>query len=214
MPVKLREMINEHTEIGVWEITEETDGLISRLDLSEKEQEVYESFVNEQRKKQWLSYRCLFKEILKDIPVHIEYDKNRKPFIRNHPCHISVSHAGNYSAVILSGRQKVGIDIEKISPRIEKIASRFVHPDEIHLLDGPDRLEKLYLIWGAKEALYKLYGKKELDFRYDIVINNFELKASGGFEGFVIKNNDRVKSELQYRFLNGYSLVYTAVTQE
>lgn len=213
MPVKFREMINSHTEIGVWEITEDIDSLLCELHLNNHEQEIYNTFVNEQRKKQWLSYRRLFQQILKNITVNIEYDENRKPYIRNHPSHISVSHAGEYSAVIISEDQKVGIDIEKISPRIEKIADRFVHPNEIHLLNVPRRLEKLHLVWGAKEALYKVYGKRKLDFQQNIIIENFQVKESGSFYGMVNKNGDKIRAEMHYRFLDGYSLVYTAFTE-
>ncbi len=211
MSLKFTERINKHCEIGIWKIEESIDWFLSCLDLNEQEVEVFESFVNEHRKRQWLSYRRLFKEIVKDIPVNVEYDEYHKPYIRNHKGNISVSHAGDYSAVILSDHHQVGIDIEKITHRIEKIACRFLSEEEEDFISESERLKYLYIIWGAKESLYKLYGKKNLDFQKQIRIQPFALDEQGEFDGRILNGENSIQARLQYRFLDDYVLVYTAL---
>lgn len=211
MSLKFTEKINQHTEIGIWQIEETIDWFLSGLNLSTVEKDVYESFVNEHRKKQWLSYRCLLRAIIRDIPVNVEYDEHRKPFIRNHRGNISVSHAGEYSAVILSDKYQVGIDIEKITPRIEKIACRFLSNAEEDFIQEAERLKYLYIIWGAKEALYKLYGKRNLDFQKQIRIQPFDLEKEAIFTGSIINGSNSLETMLFYRFIDDYVLVYTLV---
>ena len=43
---------------------------------------------------------------------------------------ISVSHSGKFAAVITSKRNKVGIDIEQVHPRLHKVAEKFMSPEE------------------------------------------------------------------------------------
>jgi 4'-phosphopantetheinyl transferase EntD len=59
--------------------------------------------------------------------------------------------------VITSSTHPVGIDIERLKDRIYRIKDRFLTIEEHKSLGETNRLEKLYVIWGAKESLYKIY---------------------------------------------------------
>jgi phosphopantetheinyl transferase len=72
---------------------------------------------------------------------------------------ISISHTHGYAAIILSCDTPVGIDIEYCSDRVNRIASRFIHPNE----KAETTLQKL-LLWSAKETVYKLYSEDKLEF--------------------------------------------------
>jgi len=97
-----------------------------------------------------------------------------------------------------NSEHQVGVDFERLRPQIEKIKSKFCRPEELeyaHLIkkqsDGsqPESAqpnfsqteeqltspEKLLMIWSAKEAMYKAYGKKEIDFREQMKVHSFEL---------------------------------------
>ncbi|MBQ0741343.1 4'-phosphopantetheinyl transferase superfamily protein, partial [Aquimarina celericrescens] len=78
--------------------------------------------------------------------------------------HISITHSFEFTGVIVSDK-KVGIDIEKQREKIKLIAPKFTPIEEYKALgDGEDLIRKLTIVWGAKESLYKLYGKRGLLF--------------------------------------------------
>ena len=82
---------------------------------------------------------------------------------------ISISHSRELTSVMASPRL-VGVDIQKLVGKIDRIASKFMTGVEMECLDEKYRLEHLHVFWGAKEALYKAYGRKQLDFRQHIFV--------------------------------------------
>src|SRR6201999_144711 len=107
----------------------------------------------------------------------------RQPFLAGHRFHFSISHCGSYAAAIVSSNSRVGVDIELITPRIEIVAHKFLSEEESHFfnedytlfleqwgLRGRVYQEFLTLIWSAKEALFKWYGRGELDFKRDMQV--------------------------------------------
>lgn len=207
--VFLKRTLNDSAAIGVWEITESVDVLLSRLKLNEEEQELYNSFKNDQRRLHWLSYRNLLKQLISpDEYSHIVYDDNGKPYMADNPHYLSVAHSGKFSAVILSKRNQVGIDIERIHPKIERIVSKFLSASELNQITGDNRIEQLYVYWGAKEALYKLYGNKLLTFEENILINSFCLAEKGEFEGRICFEEVNRKFSLHYEKIEDYMMVY------
>jgi 4'-phosphopantetheinyl transferase EntD len=66
--------------------------------------------------------------------------------------------------------QPIGVDIESLRPQIEKIKSKFCRPEELEFAVTP---VQTLLIWSAKEAMYKAYGKKEIDFREQMRVHSF-----------------------------------------
>jgi 4'-phosphopantetheinyl transferase len=159
---------------GTWQITETAGELLSLIQLSDSEAASFASFRNELRKKQWLACRALLKRMLAPMPTNLSYDLHGKPSLDSGTHHISVSHAGDYAAVVYSENSAVGIDIEKIKDRVERIKERFLQKDELASLSPANRLEQLYVFWGGKEALYKLHGEPGVDFRNDIYIHPFD----------------------------------------
>lgn len=203
----LRKIIDDDTLYAVWKISESVAELQSAILLRDSEETLYQSFVAESRKKQWLAYRILVRELLKPEEFPVEYDASGKPFLAGSDFHISVTHTDDLAAVIISRHAKVGIDIERIRPRIEKVRERFLHIEELASIEKEKELEQLTLAWSAKEALYKLYGQRNLDFRENIRV---EIPA---FAGMMFKAEIRFgrkidKYQLYSELINGYILVY------
>jgi len=159
---------------GIWHITENAADLLSSVQLTASEKNLYRSFHHDLRKKQWLACRALLKHLLYPGSPEISYDLYGKPFLASGSHHISVSHAGDYAAAVCSENIPVGIDIEKLKDRVERVKERFMLDRELESLDRENRLEHIYIYWCGKEALYKLHGKPELDFRNDIYIHPFD----------------------------------------
>jgi 4'-phosphopantetheinyl transferase len=86
-----------------------------------------------------------------------------KPFLPDVPdFHYSLSHSGRWAAIAW-GNTPVGLDIETIAPRphAEAIVRRRCTPAELsYLLDAPEpeRLQRFYRLWTAKEAYVKYLG--------------------------------------------------------
>ena len=97
--------------------------------------------------------RLLF-AMLGYVPV-INHNEDGKPMIEGY--HISISHTLGYVAVILSRDYEVGVDIEYVSDRVNRISSRFLRDDEVF----PDTTDKL-IAWCAKETMYKLFSSEHL----------------------------------------------------
>ncbi|MCK9400448.1 MAG: 4'-phosphopantetheinyl transferase superfamily protein [Bacteroidales bacterium] len=202
-----RKIIDGHTLYAIWKISESVEELRSAIRLREEEETLYQSFVAESRKKQWLAYRLLIRELLKPDEFPVEYDVSGKPFLAGSDFHISVTHTDDLAAVIISCHARVGIDMEKIRPRIEKVREKFLNPEESALIGKEWELEQLTLAWCAKEALYKLYGQRNLDFRDNIFVD-IPAKAGMKFIAEIRFSGKRDKYQL-FSELNGdYILVY------
>jgi phosphopantetheinyl transferase len=203
----LRKIIDEHTLYAVWKISESAEELRSAICLRKGEEALYQSFVAESRKKQWLAYRLLIRELLKPDEFPVEYDSSGKPFLAGSDFHISVTHTDDLAAVIISSHAKVGIDIEKIRPRIEKVRDKFLSGEESSMIGKERELEQLTLAWCAKEALYKLYGKRNLDFRENISVE-IPFYAGMKFKAEINFGGKRDKYQLFSELTGGYILVY------
>jgi len=194
--------------IGVWHITETVEVLKEAAGLDAGENEHYSRFRPELRKKHWLSYRLLLNTLLGE-KQEVLYDEHGKPFLKGQKSYISVSHSGDYSAVIINPEIPVGIDIEKITARIEKVYDKFMSEKEISGIDEAFRLDYMYAYWCAKEALFKMAGKGNLDFCRDMTIDAFRYKSPGKLDATLISENVAEKHQLFYEKMDEYMLVYT-----
>ena len=101
-----------------------------------------------------MGYNYVLTEMLGYEPL-VEHNEDGKPMIEGY--HISISHTLGYVAVILSRDYEVGVDIEYVSDRVNRISSRFLRDDEVF----PGTTDKL-IAWCAKETMYKLFSSEHL----------------------------------------------------
>ena len=148
--------------------------------------------------------------MLSPDPFFLEYDAFGKPRLKNNGLYLSISHSGDYSAVITSKTGPVGIDIEHLKDRIYRIRERFLSGEEDRNIGEPNMLEKLYVAWGAKEALYKIYGKPEVDFQRDIFIESFDYLCGGKGQCTArMKTPEGLEAfDIFYERISDYMLVY------
>ena len=198
--------------LGVWEITEPEEELFRKVRLSAPERAYFESLKGPLRKKHWLSYRLILPHLLSnDLVSSMHYDAFGKPHLDNGAGHISVAHSGRYAALIFSRETEVGIDIDQVKPKIIHLAKKFLSPQE-EPYNTADSLQakRLCLSWCAKEALYKLYGRKNLSFRAQIHIEPFSYQQSGTISGRVMREGQEKQYRLHYETINDYILVYVS----
>ncbi|MEI9934349.1 MAG: 4'-phosphopantetheinyl transferase superfamily protein [Ferruginibacter sp.] len=181
MPLVYQQNINDETKIGVWHITETEDFFLAQVPLQRE-------ISHPHKRLQHLAGRYLLKELYPDFPYElIKIADTRKPFLESEVYHFSISHCGDYAAVIVSKKFRTGIDIELVKKKIEKIKHKFLNADEEMLLqkiadsDTPvSNAQLLIAAWSFKEAVYKWYGNGELDFKRHIHIENISFNKKEG----------------------------------
>ncbi|MEO6168089.1 MAG: 4'-phosphopantetheinyl transferase superfamily protein [Chitinophagales bacterium] len=209
MALFFKKEIAEETLLGIWHIEESADWFRSQLMLDEKENELIDAIKHPQRKLHWLSSRVLIRTLMQTNQfIHLENDLNGKPVIRNFPIELSLSHSADFSALLLSKKFKVGIDIEKMDPKVLRIQHKFVSEEELKWVSEEGRVEQLYAIWCAKEAMYKLYGQKKLDFRQHLFVDRFDYAASGLIRGKILKGDYSLELTVHYELLENYMTAY------
>jgi 4'-phosphopantetheinyl transferase len=179
---------------GIWEITETEQELFLKANITDDERIYLSNIKAENRRKEWLASRVLLNELM-ERPCRIDYEETGKPFIQNQQVFISISHTSGFAAVSLNFKEETGIDIQSKGHKISRIRHKFLCNEELEAISKDDEEEKLIIHWCAKEALYKLYGKKEVIFKSDLFIEPFELKKEGELIGS-IKKGDFIKNYL------------------
>lgn len=173
MGLFFQQEINEYTRLGVWHITESADFFLEKVPLQRE-------ISHPHKRLQHLAGRFLLRYLFPDFPYRdILIADTRKPYIPGASFHFSISHCGDYAAALVSRRNRVGIDIEAFTPRVERILHKFLSPGEQAFLDPAAPLRHAIVCWGAKEAVYKWYGIGEMDFIRDMPLEPFALHPTG-----------------------------------
>lgn len=198
---------SEHSNIGIWHIREEEAFLRSRLHLT-AEQDKYILNIKGFRRIQWLAGRNLLSEMLGVAPDW-DYDQFGKPHLKDSLYFFSISHSMKRVAVMLS-EEICGIDIQHIVTRIVSLKQRFCNREELDSLSNENITEQLHLIWGAKEALYKAYGRRKVDFRDNMTVEleNYTPKR-GRIKAFFNKEDFKAVFNVNYENDDEFMLVWT-----
>jgi phosphopantetheinyl transferase len=123
---------------GVWHILENEDDLLRMANPDPEDLEILATYRNESRRKQWLACRVLLGRLMQLPFVRVEYDGNGRPALKGFEGNISFSHTSEYAAVIIDHNKPVGIDIEKLKPRIERVSTKFLNPPELEQIRKAD----------------------------------------------------------------------------
>jgi 4'-phosphopantetheinyl transferase EntD len=206
--LEIRE-INPATYSGFWEMTEPLETLQELIQATAGTQLTIPCFTSAVRQRQWLSSRILAYKLLQKftstcIPLHT--NSYGKPVFADDVYQISITHSRQLVAVILSKQNKVGIDIEFISPKVLRVANKFMAPAESK--DAAGEIEKTLIYWSAKETLYKLYSKRQLIFKDNIQIEPFRQEQPGTLNTRIIISDFTAAYQVYYEKMNDYILTY------
>ena len=197
-------------DIIVWQSTEPVSELLAASRLSENDLSAYNSFKSETRKREWVTVRTALRNLDPHSDPDISYNENGKPFlVDDRP--LSISHSGEFVAVMTGKDLPIGIDIEEIHPRIERLARKFVNETESTFIEGNHRQKKLHVIWGAKEVLFKIYSKGGVDFKRELMVSPFEILSNGLCHASIKKNDFDKNLIVYYHELSGYMLAWALV---
>jgi phosphopantetheinyl transferase (holo-ACP synthase) len=94
--------------------------------------------------------------------------------------------------------------MEKPSEKIRRIAHKFL--SETERTEAEDDIEKLCVYWSAKEALYKLYGRRKVIFNENLYVFPF-LKQQVQISGRLKINYIDEEYCIYIEKIDGYILV-------
>lgn len=208
MPLFLQKELQPQGKIGIWKITESEAYFQSKLELypSEIDQLI---LLKGRRRLEWLASRYLLHLMSeRETRGAVVKDEFGKPHLEHSAWHISMSHSHEMAAVI-AAPILVGIDIQYLVPKIEVLASKFMRTEELASLHPESRMAHLHVYWGAKECLYKIYGRRELDFRSHILIHPFQLDFEKGLcTGDIVKEDIQLSCQIHYEPFGEFMLVW------
>lgn len=195
--------------IGVWKLNETDKELFEQSSLCAADLELFTQFSAERRKKEFLATRLVLKQLLNTETEIIYEDSTGKPSLRDNSYNISISHSADFAAVMVSDK-KIGIDIEQTTRRIDRIASRFLHPDEQSFIAKmkANQQEARVLLWAAKEAIFKCSDFQGIEFNQQIILEPFRMKAEGEFYGSLFHSGQKEHYLLNYSFFENNVMVY------
>ena len=174
MPIVFSKNISENCIITLWKIEENADFFLKYLGIKEENLATCSNATHSIKQLEWLASRTCVKytvELLEHNYQGIEKDEHNNPYLSDIQGFVSLSHTSNYAVAIVSLEEEVGVDIERISDKLSRVAHKFLsEPERLH---AGDDLLKMCIYWCAKESLYKWYGKKNLSFKENICIEPF-----------------------------------------
>jgi phosphopantetheinyl transferase len=196
VPLFYQQDINPDTRLAVWSITEEESFFLQQVPLQQ-------NITHPHKRKQHLAGRYLLPFLFPDFPhEEILIADTRKPFLPDEQYHFSISHCGYYAAAIASSKERVGIDIEMITPRVNKIKHKFLHRDELSFVQS-HTIEKhvalLTLLWSVKEAMFKWWGRGDVDFSEQLRIESFQWDDTGVIPVYFSRADFTSQGEVRYK---------------
>ena len=207
MPLYKSYKIDHSTQLFVWKITESLEELATGTALKDVCIDRMSGMRSEQHRKGFLSVRKLL-ETAGYSDLDLYYGADGKPHLTDGK-NITITHSYSFSAIIISDRN-IGVDMEIRREKVIKIADKFLDR-EFEYLD-PTHLEeyvrKLIVIWGVKEALYKMFSQQGLSFKQNIEVHPFEMDDK---KGTATVSYMKIKGTYTFYFeeIEDFTLVYT-----
>ncbi|TAI47892.1 4'-phosphopantetheinyl transferase family protein [Flagellimonas allohymeniacidonis] len=172
MPIYKSITVSPAISAHVWKVTEAEGLLAEGIELSDHCQNRLDGMKSEAHRRAFLSIRHLL-AIEGYVDKDLYYDPFGKPHLKD-GSHISITHSHNFTGIIVSRLDEVGIDIEMQRNKILRIANKFTPLEEYRTLANTEAvIRKLTIVWGAKESLYKIYAQKGLSFLRHIDVADF-----------------------------------------
>jgi 4'-phosphopantetheinyl transferase len=207
LPLFYQNKPQPEVHIGLWKIEEDEGFFRSNMSLSMAE-EADLAPLKGTRRLEWLACRWLLHELSgHDIRMPLAKDAYSKPFFEGNEenRHCSLTHSGGFVGAVIAA-EPCGCDLEGVDKRLQRVSSKFINESEQKLLDNPpfakDKLWLLCYIWCAKEAMYKAYGAKEVDFKKHLTVD---------YQGVTRVENGKLHKE---DFQQQYQLHYMDVQNE
>lgn len=205
MPLIKIQKTGNQSAWALWFISETEQEFTSHID---ERPEL--SITSPMKRLEWLAGRVLLQQLVEQSGLEYQGTiKNEfgKPFLKNLPHHISLTHSFPYVAAQIDLHHEIGIDLEQPKSKLLKIAHRVLSPAE--LMDAGSDVVKHCVYWCAKETMFKAYGKRGLHFSNQLQVKPFVLLNAGDIYGKINTDNNSRELTMSYLIQPDYVLVHT-----
>lgn len=201
---------DQQTAVYLWKIEESFDELLEGMRLKEATKERLMGMKSKSHQLGFLGVRKIL-EHLNYSDLDLMYSPSGKPMLTD-GTPISITHSFEFSAIAI-GPQTVGIDMEMQRSKISRIASKFAK--EVfcyHENDANLESALLTVVWGAKEAIFKIMDAPGISFLDHIEVKAFDLNSGKTTAVLHWEGRDTI-FDISFEQIENYFLVY-ALKQE
>lgn len=187
--------------IYIWKAEEDVEQIAKALQLAKDS--LYLS-LGPKRKKEWAFTRLLLRYI--DNTQNIAYRDSGKPDLNNNKKKISISHTGDYVAILVNEYGKeIGIDIEKRhKTKILNLLTKFLTEQEQRLKITEDKEVNGLLTWTSKEALFKIIDPTVVDYTRDMEIQSITIHKEVEGDGCIKFVPTQTSYQLKYKIFEDF----------
>ncbi len=207
MPVILQKKYKNDIHLAVWKITESHDELQAILPSEILTDAELAGIHHPHKQTEFFCSRLIIKYLADLLGIKylgIKKDIYGKPYLVGTHWQMSLTHTTHFVAAVMHPSNPLGVDMERPSEKIMRIKHRFMSENE--LIDAKTDLEKLCIYWSAKEALYKLYGKRKVFFIENLYISPFQ-KEDSKILGKLKINDIDANYDIYVERIDGFILV-------
>jgi 4'-phosphopantetheinyl transferase len=205
MPLIKIQNTGKQSAWALWFISETEQEFTSLI-----EDRLEATIINSTKRLEWLAGRVLLRQLAEHVGLEYQgtiKDEFGKPYLKNLPHHISLSHSFPYVAAQIDLLSEIGIDLEQPKSKLLNIAHRILSPTE--LIDAGSDVIKHCVYWCAKETMYKAYGRKGLHFSDQLQVKPFLLLNAGDIYGRINAKESSRDLTMTYIIQPDYVLVHT-----
>jgi len=210
MPVIKLTRLNHLSSWGIWKVEETVSTLKSMLDGQPYDFRTFNQIHHEKKQKEWLAARILIRELLnfQQTPKYQVFtDERGKPFLAESYHQVSISHCYPYVLSAFHRHLSIGIDIERIQPKLIKVAPKFLDKRE---LDYAGRnLRILCSYWCAKESVYKMHGRHGITFKNHIRLDQLPNDHRGSFNSKLMLPAEEINVTIDFHYFQGHMICFT-----
>lgn len=186
-------------KLAIWKIEEAESFFLQRTTFVNAS--ALARYRHPQTRLHWLASRLLLHEALGEEKYQqLAKDAKGKPQAKDFE--LSISHSAELVAILIGAKhQSIGLDIQHFSPKLEKIASKFIPAQDLEKIkEQPYFKELVHIHWGIREALFKAYGKGRLDFKEHLILDwSQDFKAEGDqFKTYIKKEGEYLEFQASY----------------
>lgn len=204
MPLILNKSI---PEIAIWKIEESEHLLLHQLKDYSWIYDFLEQISHPEKRIEYLASRVLVKELCLKIGIKFDgifKDEHHKPYLVGNNVHISISHSSKYCVAIYDKNNPIGIDIQAIDLKLQLVAKKFL--TSLEYISYNKSTEMLCRAWCAKEAAYKMIGKKGVSLRNQIKLTELTENYATIQADF---ENKKYTTNVYFYTFDGYIIGYT-----
>lgn len=146
------------------------------------------------KRREFIASRAALRSIRNNYMLHYE---GRCPILDG-PGFISLAHSPDYGAAIFHPNRRVGIDVEPVREKLYRLGQKFLNEEEWADVQKGNAQFKLQILWGAKEALFKLHRMGGIEFKKHLFIDPIPESPSGVIKARIITEKENTPCRIGY----------------